>query len=145
MLVTCDPAFRYAAVVMCELAPFFAHPWRLEAMPHGTTGNISRIVIQYQKHGDRFATDALDLHLFEGLIEVPYVFLPQHLHQKGLMIRALGRLTEACDADGRHLVISKLVDRYRRSLIARGAIAAPKQIDAVFLHVSMNFAPFADA
>ena len=85
---------------MRELAPFFAHPWRLEAVPHGTTGDISRIVIQYQKHGDLFATDALDLHLFEGLIEAPYVFLPQHLHQKGLMIRALGRLTEACDADG---------------------------------------------
>ncbi|MEA9920785.1 hypothetical protein ABQZ99_013675 [Xanthomonas hortorum pv. vitians] len=138
-----DRSFRPVAAAMRILAPCFILPWELWAQPYGEKGGSSLFKLLFKnvaQDGAR-STPAMVVKVDAEVIEIPNVYLPDHLRHQALMYRALEQVVLTAEKDGQRVVVSECVNRYRRSLLARGAVQTPNISDAVVLHPEMDFGP----
>lgn len=115
----------------------------LWVQPYGGNGSSSLFKLHF-KNEDENKEDsnhpaAMVLDVDPTVIEIPKVILPDHLRHQALMYRALEQVVLIAEEDGQHVVVSDCVDRYKRSLLARGATQTPNVADAVLLHPEMDF------
>ena len=136
-----DRSYRPVAAAMRVLAPHFTSPWKLWAQPYGGNGASSLFKLHFKHEGrdDSNYPSAMVLDVYPTVIEIPNVILPDHLRHQALMYRALEQVVLVAEEDGQHVVVSDCVDRYKRSLLARGATQTPNVADAVVLHLEMDF------
>lgn len=136
-----DPTFRPVAAAMRVLAPHFTDPWELWAETGvGNPGSALISILFRNTEDSRIAPpSAIELHVYPTVIEIPKVLLPDHLRHQALMYRTLQQVVHVGEEDGQHVVISQCVNRYKRSLLARGAMQTPNVYDAVVLNPDMDF------